>query len=46
MKRRDFVKNSTLSAIGASFIAPLGALATNRVTHLTSEELTLLPVIK
>jgi predicted MPP superfamily phosphohydrolase len=46
MKRRDFVKNTTLSAIGASLMAPLGAFAANRVTHLTSEDLTLLPAIK
>lgn len=46
MKRRDFVKNTALSAIGASLIAPLGALAANKVTHLKSEDLTLLPAIK
>jgi tartrate-resistant acid phosphatase type 5 len=38
MKRRDFVKNTALTAIGASVIAPLGALAETPVTHYESED--------
>lgn len=39
MKRRDFVKNTTLTALGASLIAPLETLAEGPVTHLESEDL-------
>jgi tartrate-resistant acid phosphatase type 5 len=38
MKRRDFVKQSTLTAFGASFIAPLAAMAETPVTHLESSD--------
>ncbi len=44
MKRRNFVKNAALTAIGASFISPVvDAWATPRVTTLKSKDLTLLP---
>jgi tartrate-resistant acid phosphatase type 5 len=44
MKRRDFVKNTALTALGTSLIAPLGAFAAAKAaTHLESEDLTLLP---
>jgi len=46
MKRRDFVRNTALTAIGASLITPLAAFAEERVTHLESEDLTLLPAAK
>lgn len=47
MKRRDFVRNTALTALGSTLIAPLAALAeTSHVTHLKSEDLTLLPKIK
>src|ERR1700743_547849 len=46
MERRDFVKNTALAALGASFVGPLGALAADKVTHLESEDLTLLPKAK
>src|ERR1700761_423395 len=41
MKRRDFVKNTALTALGASLITPLGALAENEpeVTYLDSDDL-------
>jgi hypothetical protein len=39
MKRRDFVKNATLTALGASLISPLEALAGDRVTHFESDDL-------
>jgi len=38
MKRRDFVINTTLTAIGASLINPLSGIAENKVTHLNSED--------
>ena len=38
MKRRDFVKQSTLTAIGASLIAPLASVAETTVTHLESSD--------
>jgi tartrate-resistant acid phosphatase type 5 len=38
MKRRDFVINTALTAIGASLINPLSGLAETTVTHLNSEE--------
>ena len=46
MERREFVKKTAFTALGASLLAPLAGLAENRVTHLTSEELTLIPKIK
>jgi tartrate-resistant acid phosphatase type 5 len=46
MKRRDFVKNTALTAMGASLIAPMSAFALPAVTHLESGDLTLLPAIK
>lgn len=46
MERRDFVKNTALAALGATLVGPLGALAEGKVTHFTSEELTLIPKIK
>jgi len=39
MKRRDFLKNTTITAIGASLITPLAALAEGSVTHLESNDL-------
>ncbi|MDT3402150.1 purple acid phosphatase family protein [Mucilaginibacter terrae] len=39
MKRRDFVKNTTLTALGASLIAPLESLAETPVTYIESEDL-------
>ncbi|WP_184550450.1 metallophosphoesterase [Mucilaginibacter sp. FT3.2] len=39
MKRRDFVKNTALTALGVSLISPVEALAGERVTHLESEDL-------
>ncbi|AMR30625.1 acid phosphatase [Mucilaginibacter sp. PAMC 26640] len=39
MKRRDFVKQTTLTTLGASLIAPLSALAGPAVTHLDSDDL-------
>jgi tartrate-resistant acid phosphatase type 5 len=46
MKRRDFVKNTALTAIGTSFLPQFDAIAKPMVTHLKSEDLTLLPKIK
>jgi tartrate-resistant acid phosphatase type 5 len=46
MKRRDFVRNTALTAIGASLIAPLGAFAETRVTHLESDDLSALASLK
>src|SRR6201990_1596955 len=46
MKRRDFVRNTALTAIGATLISSIGAFAATKVTHLESEDLTLLPAIK
>ena len=46
MKRRDFVKNTALGTLGATFIPTIGALAAPKVTYLESEDLTLLPAIK
>ncbi|WP_295772417.1 tartrate-resistant acid phosphatase type 5 family protein [uncultured Mucilaginibacter sp.] len=39
MKRRDFVRNTALTALGTSVAAPLSALAENAVTHFESEDL-------
>lgn len=39
MKRRDFVKTTTLTALGASFIAPLEGMAETTVTHIESDDL-------
>jgi tartrate-resistant acid phosphatase type 5 len=39
MKRRDFVIGTTLSALGASLIAPLESLAEEQVTYIESEDL-------
>jgi hypothetical protein len=39
MKRRDFVKGTALTALGASIIAPLETLAGSRETHLESDDL-------
>lgn len=38
MKRRDFVKSTTLGAIGAGLLAPLQSLAEPGITHLESED--------
>jgi tartrate-resistant acid phosphatase type 5 len=46
MKRRDFVRNTALTALGATLIPTIGVLAEPRITHLESEDLTLLPAIK
>jgi hypothetical protein len=39
MKRRDFVKNTALTAIGASLIAPFGVFADTKITHFESDDL-------
>lgn len=39
MKRRDFVKNTALTAIGASLLAPIEALAGTPATTLESDDL-------
>ena len=39
MKRRDFLKGTTLTAIGATLLPPLSGLAENRVTHLDSDDI-------
>lgn len=39
MKRRDFVKATTVSVLGASFLSPLATQATSAETHLESEDL-------
>jgi tartrate-resistant acid phosphatase type 5 len=47
MKRRDFVRTTALTAVGATLIPSIGALAAApRVTQLESEDLTMLPAIK
>ncbi|TSJ41027.1 acid phosphatase [Mucilaginibacter corticis] len=46
MERRDFVKNTALAALGASFIGPAAAFADEKVTYLDSKDLTLLPKVK
>lgn len=38
MKRRDFVKGTTLTALGASIIDPLAAIAGPQITRLTSDD--------
>jgi tartrate-resistant acid phosphatase type 5 len=38
MKRRDFVRNTTLTALGATLIAPLAGFAEAPVTHLSSDD--------
>ncbi|NQX39616.1 Calcineurin-like phosphoesterase [Pedobacter steynii] len=38
MKRRDFVKSTALTAIGASMLAPLQSLAVSPETYLESED--------
>ncbi|QIL41330.1 acid phosphatase [Pedobacter sp. HDW13] len=38
MKRRDFVKGTALSAIGASVLSPLQSLAEMQQTHLESDD--------
>lgn len=39
MKRRDFVKNTALTVLGASLVGPLDGLAEEQETHYTSKEL-------
>jgi tartrate-resistant acid phosphatase type 5 len=39
MKRRDFVKSTALTALGASMLAPLQSLAASPETHLESEDI-------
>ena len=39
MKRRDFVRNTALGALGATLVGPLDALAEGRVTHFESDDL-------
>src|SRR6201996_3149935 len=46
MERRNFVKSTALAALGASFLRPLGAFASEKVTYLDSSDLTLLPKVK
>lgn len=46
MKRRDFVRNTALTALGTSFLGPLQALATPAETHIESEELSVLGQLK
>jgi len=38
MKRRDFVKNAGLTALGVSLLGPLEAAVVNNVTYLDSED--------
>lgn len=38
MKRRDFVKSTAFTALGASFLAPIQAIAADAETHLESED--------
>ena len=38
MKRRDFVKSTTIATIGAGIIGPLAAMADAPVTHLESDD--------
>jgi tartrate-resistant acid phosphatase type 5 len=40
MKRRDFVKNTTLTALGASIISPLAILAESCAKHVESDLIT------
>ncbi len=46
MKRRDFVRNTALTAIGTSLTSMSALAGVRQVTHLKSEDLTLLPKIK
>ena len=46
MKRRDFVVSTALTAIGATLMSPFNALAGPNITHLESEDLTMLPALK
>ena len=46
MKRRDFVRNTALTALGASLIAPLDVFAENKVTHIESEDLSSTAALK
>lgn len=46
MERRDFVKNTALAALGASLIGPVTALAEDKITYDSSEDLTLLPKVR
>lgn len=39
MKRRDFVKNAGITALGAAMLSPLETLAASGVTHLQSDDL-------
>jgi len=39
MKRRDFFKNTAITALGTTFLGPLSALAGTTETHLESEDL-------
>ena len=39
MKRRDFVKNTAYTALGASLLSPLQSFAAPAATHLESEDL-------
>lgn len=39
MKRRDFVRNTLITTVASSLVAPLETLAETNVTHLQSEDL-------
>jgi hypothetical protein len=46
MKRRDFVKNTALTALGVSLISPIDVFAETKVTHIESEDLSSLTALK
>jgi len=46
MKRRDFVKNTAFTAIGASMLAPLQSFAEGAETHLESDDLSVRSELK
>jgi len=46
MKRRDFVRNTALTALGAGLLGPLESFATTGETHLEGEDLSVLGHLK
>jgi len=46
MKRRDFVRNTALTALGAGLLGPLESFATTGETHLEGEDLSVLGQLK